>query len=550
MQSLPLPISPPPAKEPEPQAQTEADDDDQEDPEQARRRTIADRMAKLGGIRFGAPPPPPLTRRPQPPPEAQENEEGAAHEQEAQAQEVPDEEETEFARKQRIAARIAGMGGMRFGMLPGAPPAPRPQARPPSPPSQATEYPISHSVPQRVPPAVPPPAPESSDDEGERIEDEMSEAEEVTYEDAQEPEEEAPPPIPSREGRPGPHAETRRPSVPQMSRPPVPQIPSAHPKRTSLGSGGETSSASNFTYPPPPPARRPSIPTYDTQNDFVLVGNDNEAVEEVASPPPRMDSLKKTHQHPSARTATLPPPLSASPLAESGIPNVDFGGETDLSLSNQWAEDPSVPPPPPTKGEFVQPSTTRPDVQLSADQLIMQWGRVGVQIHETASVLFDKSKKALVGDGSYLGFITAVLSQVPNASHPAPPFDNLGYLIYMQTGGSVQRRVTDVMPGDLIVIHEAKFKGHKGLQSYTQTAGIGEPLYAIISDYEQKKSKVRVFQANQHVGQQVGFICSADAGYAHHSCPQTVESVSYRLEDLKSGSIRVRRAIALRAHQE
>ena len=145
-----------------------------------------------------------------------------------------------------------------------------------------------------------------------------------------------------------------------------------------------------------------------------------------------------------------------------------------------------------------------------------QWGRVGVQIHETASVLYEKSKKSLVGDGSYLGFITAVLSQVPNASHPAPPFDNLGYLIYMQTGGSVQRRVTDVMPGDLIVIQEAKFKGHKGLQSYHQTAGVGEPLYAIVSDYEQKKSKVRVFQANQHVGQQVGLHLGTEGRSAHH----------------------------------
>jgi len=156
---------------------------------------------------------------------------------------------------------------------------------------------------------------------------------------------------------------------------------------------------------------------------------------------------------------------------------------------------------------------------------VKQWGRVGVQIHETAAVLFDKSKKTLVGDGSYLGFVTAVLGQVPNAAHPVPPFDNFGYLIYMQTGGSVQRRITDVMPGDVIMIQEAKLKGHKGLQSYNQTAGVGGPLYAIVSDYEMKKSKVRVFQANQHVGQ------------------QTVESVSYRLEDLKSGSVKIFRVL-------
>ena len=35
-------------------------EDSEEDAEQARRRTIAERMAKLGGIRFGAPPAPAL----------------------------------------------------------------------------------------------------------------------------------------------------------------------------------------------------------------------------------------------------------------------------------------------------------------------------------------------------------------------------------------------------------------------------------------------------------------------------------------------------------
>ncbi|TFY61861.1 hypothetical protein EVJ58_g4244 [Rhodofomes roseus] len=238
--------------------------------------------------------------------------------------------------------------------------------------------------------------------------------------------------------------------------------------------------------------------------------------------------LKKS-PHPPSRTAPpAPPPLSAEVEGDSGILRVDFGGETDLSLSNQWSEDSTnypPPPPPPTKGEFVHPSTTRSDVHLSPEELMKQWGRFGVQIHETASVLFDKSKKTLVGDGSYLGFVTAVLSQVPNAAHPAPPFDNFGYLIYMQTGGSVQKRVSEVMPGDIIVIQEAKFKGHKGLQSYNQTAGVGEPLYAIVCDHEVKKSKVKVFQANQHVGQ------------------QTVESVSYRLEDLKSGSVKIFRVM-------
>jgi len=79
------------------------------------------------------------------------------------------------------------------------------------------------------------------------------------------------------------------------------------------------------------------------------------------------------------------------------------------------------------------------------------------------------------------------------------------------------------MPGDIISLEEAKFKGHKGLhQSYQQSVGVeGEAALGVVSECEAKKSKVKVFQANRHVGS------------------QTVESVSYRLEDLKSGTVMV-----------
>jgi len=153
------------------------------------------------------------------------------------------------------------------------------------------------------------------------------------------------------------------------------------------------------------------------------------------------------------------------------------------------------------------------------------WGRVGVQIAEVATTLYEKSRKSLIGDGTHVGFVTMVLNEVPNASKPAPPFDSFGYLIYEQSGSAVHRRASDIMPGDVIVLHDAKLKGHKGLQIYHQNVGMGEPLVAIIGDYEVKKMKVKVFQANQHVGQ------------------DSVESVSYRLEDLKSGIVKIFRVL-------
>ncbi|KAI0337466.1 hypothetical protein BDW22DRAFT_1339769 [Trametopsis cervina] len=241
-------------------------------------------------------------------------------------------------------------------------------------------------------------------------------------------------------------------------------------------------------------------------------------------PPPRSVSLKKG---PPKRGVPPPPPppadLSAS-VTSQWESTVDFGGETDLSLSGQWSEDSTQYPQPPTR-ETSEPSAGHAapsgSTTLSSDELIAQWGRVGVQIHEIATTLYEKSRKSLIGDRSYIGFIDAVLNQVPNASKPSPPYNSFGYLIYEQSGASVLRHTTDIMPGDIITVHDAKLKGHKGLQIYNQTVGSGEPVFAIIGDFEVKKSKVKAFQANQHVG--------------HDS----VESVSYRLEDLKSGSVKV-----------
>ncbi|KAL6308247.1 hypothetical protein BKA93DRAFT_764065 [Sparassis latifolia] len=557
-QPMQAPRLPAPATDKE-QTPTEKPEPEEES-EQMRRHTIAERMAQLGGIRFGAPPPPPV--RPLQPmrPTSEEVDhpgESAASGEQLELEQPP-EEEDEFARKQRIAARIAGMGGMRFGMLPTpmAPPAPQ-SARPAQ---EDVEEVRAPPPPHRTLPVPPPPPPAtredeeelesvSTTDEGEHIEPEESEAEEVTYADV----EEEVPPVPFRGGRhpstqevqrAPPVPQVTRPPVPQVTRPPVPSVPSpaaASSPRTSRAIPAQ--SPASFGYPPapapPPPSTRPSVPIHESHSDYVMV-DEAETVDNYPHVlPPRTASMKVRLP---ARSVPPPPPLQPHPM-ESGdsqwempnVPQVDFGAETDLSLSAQWSEDStSYPPPPSAKTNASRPSSQIPsghagsshvEQQLTADDLVAQWGRVGVQIHEVASVSFEKSKKALIGDGSYVGFVTAVLSEVPNAVQPVPPYDSFGYLIYAQTGSAVQRRASDLLPGDIIVVHDAKFKGHKGLQTYHQNVGVGQPLIAIIGDYEVKKAKVKVFQANQHVGQ------------------QSVESASYRLEDLKSGSVKVYRVL-------
>ncbi|KAJ4476642.1 hypothetical protein J3R30DRAFT_3291861 [Lentinula aciculospora] len=222
----------------------------------------------------------------------------------------------------------------------------------------------------------------------------------------------------------------------------------------------------------------------------------------------------------------MPPSESISSQWEMpSIPSVDFGEHTDLSLS--WTDDiaSSISSTLPS----AEPSTNRPtqpiavDVVLSPDDLVSVWGRVGVQVCEVATTLFEKSKKTLIGDGTYQGFIDATLKEVPNAAPLSG--QEYGYLVYMQSGALVQKRASEILPGDIVWMHEAKFKGHKGLQTYSQAVGSGEPLVGVVGEFEAKKFKIRVFQANQHVGQ------------------QTVETVSYRLEDMKSGMIKIFRVL-------
>ena len=169
--------------------------------------------------------------------------------------------------------------------------------------------------------------------------------------------------------------------------------------------------------------------------------------------------------------------------------------------------------------------------RLSSDALLDLWGRVGVYMSDAAALLHDKSRRVLVGDGTFPGFVLAVSRQVPTACIPSKtaryPY---GHLIYFQTAGTVHKRYAEILPGDVVVLQNALFKGVRGPlhQAYQEELGTkGDPIVGIIGEHEARKSKVRVYQANQHVGM------------------QTVEYVSYRFADLKSGTIKVSSAAIL-----
>ncbi|KAJ7016878.1 hypothetical protein C8F04DRAFT_1159009, partial [Mycena alexandri] len=346
------------------------------------RRTPRRVMAKLGGVKFWC---------------------CAASEDEHSAPPVDADAETEErARKERIAAKLAGMGGMRIGMMPFGAGGPPQQSR-----------------------AL-----------GEA---EESEIEEIRHEDAEE--EEVPPPVP----------DEKRPSYVRPSEP------------------------TRQTSQPPVPAGRPPCPL-----PCLKVHQPRE------KPPPKFHP-----RLPPPRTGPPPPPppgamapsdsvdsMTSSQWELPSIPNssLDFGGGIDTSFSSfERTATPPAPPKPNHPQSSQQPPAVRTtEVHYSADDLVAIWGRVGVHLCEAATQLYEKSKKSLVGDGTYTGFVNAALHEVPNAARTAPPA--WGYLVYSQAGSSL--------------------KGHKGIATYSQDRWGGEPLVGIVSEFEPKKSKIR------HVGHQ------------------------------------------------
>ena len=525
-----VPPTVPPATPP---AQTSSENESGRDSLQ-RRRTIAERMAQLGGIKLGVPPPP--VNRVQPSAPTQPPEDAGTEGSTADSvQPVPgeeEEEEDEQARRQRIAAKIAGMGGMRFGMLPVQPGTtsvtpPPPPPIPVRPEEEATpRSPLRDIAPPRQPEAYyheyeqEYEQPSSSDD-GVQVEAGECGFEEVGHGDLE-------------DGCNNGGVEGDKVSEDRYDNggidgetPVVPPSPSARSTRSLIPI---TRPLTPITHPPIPPSQLPGRGGSGTTNapvphspmrqyasDLVVV-----LPEESPLPPLTLHSRVPSHQW-----SVHPPQESSDPAGRgqreplSPIPSVSPDlGTCDLS-GPMWSEDSkayppavpsplsiSTPPPALTSGVLQQPVGQRPRTpvavpsQMTSDDLRALWGRVGVCVGEAASQLLQRSKRTLVGNGSYEGFVAEALAQVPNALPPQSPGE-YGILIYAQAGVQVHTRMTDILPGDVVVLNAAKLKGYRGLHFYIDYVGEGAPCMGVVSEFDTNKLKLKALRANKRVGRAV-----------------------------------------------
>ena len=240
--------------------------------------------------------------------------------------------------------------------------------------------------------------------------------------------------------------------------------------------------------------------------NFVTIPPQNTSSPRPIPPPP-----SHTAQPPSA---TPPPPALSIDLPDntsmleprqypSSSPSVDTDTLVTYMSTSSRSETSDTETSP---GKAVEaPAKERRQItgQMTQDQLKATWLRVGTQVNEVVRDLSEKSKKTVIGDGTYVGFVNAVLDIIPNVSTVEADASWFGHPIYVQTGPSVTRRVADIMPGDIIVLHGAKMKGHKGLKAYRQNIGEGTPVVAIIDEYRSRKPMVRVYQACLKPGDRV-----------------------------------------------
>ncbi|KAH7096417.1 hypothetical protein BKA62DRAFT_625006 [Auriculariales sp. MPI-PUGE-AT-0066] len=253
--------------------------------------------------------------------------------------------------------------------------------------------------------------------------------------------------------------------------------------------------------------------------------------DELSAPPPPPRSGR-----PADILRSPPPaPAQASSAGRWEIPSFERDS-TDLAagLDESWNGDvfndvrsvsPPAPtqspplPPPPASASLPIDTPRRASLDSSALTEISQ--RIGAQVLASAQALATLAKNRVIGDGTSAGYVQSVLEGVPSVAPVRPDSGEFGHVIFSQTASTVQLRKSDIAPGDVVHVQQAHFSGRRLLKNYKEDI---EEAYGVVVEFERKGGKIRVLKANQ----------SANAYPA-------VESHNWKLEDLKSGTIRVLR---------
>lgn len=425
-----------------------------------------------------------------------------------------------------------------------------PRAVPPAPPQQPPR--TSMDAPRGAPPLppVPPPTRDVYDDE-----------EYDPYKYTASAPRAAPPPAP-RAAPPPPQARPPPPSAPPMP----PPIPSAQQEVESEEEDELYAPPPRQSHdrPPPPPPQAPP-PQHPPLPPLVDRSVPAPPRERAAPPPP---PPQETQPRPSMGRKSL----DANRAMQGGRVSMDqprpsggqdfIANDLDLGASSHWWTQPNMLPPSVQGRKDILCETNEwrvnnsvqkvvtvlymdysqtvitakfltndvsnveleqrhepPPARLRQDQLEAAHELYGRRIAKDA----EAKQNTVVGNGTPHGLIDELLRPYDDALKPVGT-RAFGALVYANLANASTQQYDEIRPGDIVSLRNAKFQGKHGAMHAKYSIDVGKPDHVgVVVEWDGKKRKVRVWEQGRE--------------------SKKVKPESFRMEDLRSGEVRVWRVM-------
>jgi hypothetical protein len=160
-----------------------------------------------------------------------------------------------------------------------------------------------------------------------------------------------------------------------------------------------------------------------------------------------------------------------------------------------------------------------PPPRLRQDQLEAAHDQFGKRIARDVR----SKENTTVGDGTPHGLVTELLRPYKNALPPVST-RSFGALVYVNLANASTQQYDEIRPGDIISFRNAKFRGKHGSMHVSYKADVGRPDHVgIVSEWDGSKKKMRAWEQGRE--------------------SKKVKPESFRMEDLRSGEVRVWRVM-------
>lgn len=170
-----------------------------------------------------------------------------------------------------------------------------------------------------------------------------------------------------------------------------------------------------------------------------------------------------------------------------------------------------------------------PPNKLRQDQLENWWTRYGASIAKTV----DRSVGAsAIGDGAAHSLILELLKGLPGSLAPVGT-RAYGALVYANLGNATVQQFDEIRSGDVVSFRNAKFSGKHGNLHTKYSMDVASHV-GVVTEWDGTKKKLRVAEQGRDL---------ASSKDKKKDKKGKVEVDSYRLEDLRSGEVRVWRVV-------